>query len=86
MTMPCIVLGRPLLLGLLHACTTINLNLLASIGAVVSCLFLSGKCSGFYSLDSALNSCQFVLAILMGASVLPGPVGVCTHCGSVVVA
>ncbi len=53
MTMLCIVLGQPLLLGLLHAHTTIGLDLLASIGGIVSCLFLVGACSGFCSLNLA---------------------------------
>ena len=50
MTMPCIVPKQPLLLGLLHVHTTIGLDLLASIGGIVSCMFLVGACSGFYSL------------------------------------
>ena len=75
MAMPCIVLERYLLLGLLHAHTTIGLDLSASIGGIVSCLFLVGACSGFYRLDLALISCQLVLTVLLGANVLPGPVG-----------
>ena len=50
MTMSCIVPEQPILLGLLHVHTTIGLNLLASIGGIVSYLFLVGACSGFYSL------------------------------------
>jgi hypothetical protein len=50
MTMPCIVPDQPLLLGLLHVYTTIGLDLLASVGGIVSCLFLVGACSGFFSL------------------------------------
>ena len=48
MTMPCIVPEQPLLLGLLHVHTTTGLDLVASIGGIVSCLFLVGACSGFY--------------------------------------
>jgi len=45
MTMPCIVRGQLLLLGLSHAHAIIGLRLLASIGAIVSYLFLVGACS-----------------------------------------
>jgi len=78
MTMPCIVLGQLLLLGLSHAHTIIGLSLLAGIGAIVSYLFLVGACSGFYSLDLVLISCKSFLAVLLGAGMLPGPVG-CAH-------
>ncbi len=73
MTMPCIVQGQPLLLGLLHARITIGLNLVAGIGGIVSCPFLVGAYKGFYS----GNSCQLplFLAVLLGASMLLGPVG-----------
>jgi len=47
----------------------------ASIGSIVSCLFLVGACSGFYSLDLALISCQLFSDILLGASMLREPVG-----------
>ena len=68
----------------MHAHATIGLNLLASIGGIVGCLFLVGACSGFYSLDLALISCRLFLNVLL---VLSEPVGprVCTHCGSVAV-
>ncbi len=46
MTMPYIVPEQPLLLGLMHVHTTIGLDLLASIGGIVSCLFLVGACNG----------------------------------------
>jgi hypothetical protein len=75
MIMPCIVLGRPLLLGLSHAHTITGSGLLASIGGIVSCLFLVGACSGFYNLDLVLISCHLFLAVLLGASMLPGLVG-----------
>ncbi len=77
MAMPCIVLGQLLLLGLLHAHTIIGLSLLTSIGAIVSYLFLVGACSGFCSLGLVLFNCQF-LVVLLGASMLPGPIG-CVH-------
>ncbi len=41
MTMPCIVLGQPLLLGLSHAYTIIGLGLLASVGGQLP---VSGRC------------------------------------------
>ena len=77
MTRPCIVLEQPLLLGVLHAHTTIGSDLLASIGGNASCLFLVGACSCFYSLDNvmALINCQLFSAVLLEASVLPEPVG-----------
>ena len=37
-----------------------------------------GACSGFYSLDLVLISCQLFLAVLLEASMLPGPIG-CAH-------
>ena len=63
MTVPCIVLGQLLLSGLSHAHTIIGLNLLASIGAIVSYLFLVGACSDFCSLDLVLISCQLFLGV-----------------------
>ena len=79
MTMPGIVPEQPLLLGLLHVHTTIGLDLLASIGEIVSCLFLEtdlvGACSGFYSLGCALISCQLFSDVLLGVSMLPEPIG-----------
>ena len=72
MTMSCFVLEQPLLWGLLHAHTTIALDILASIGGIVGCLFLVGACSGFYSLHLALISRQSFLGVLL---VFPGPVG-----------
>ena len=70
--MPCIVLEQPLRWGLLHAHTTIGLDLFASIGNIVGCLFLVGAYSGFYSLDLALISCRLFLGVLL---VLSEPVG-----------
>jgi len=78
MTMPCIVLGQLLLLGLSHAHTIIGLSLLASVGVTVSYLFLVGACSDFYSLGLVLISCQLFLTVLLKASMLPGPIG-CAH-------
>ena len=66
---------QPLLLGLLHVHTTIGLDLLASIGGIVSCLYLLGACSGFYSLGWALISCQLFSDLLLGVSMLPEPIG-----------
>ena len=53
------------LLGLLHVHTTIGLDLLASIGGIVSCLFLVGACSGFFSLGWALINCQLFSGVLL---------------------
>ncbi len=78
MTMPRIVLGQPLLLGLSHAHTIIGSSLLARVDSTVSYLFLVGACSNFCSLDLVLTSCQLCLAVLLGASLLPGLVG-CAH-------
>jgi len=75
MTMPCIVPDQPLLLGLLHVYTTIGLDLSASVGGIVSCLFLVGACSGFFSLGWALINCQLFLDVLLGVSMLPEPIG-----------
>ncbi len=72
MTMPCIVPEQPLLLGLWHVHTTIGLDLSAGI---VSCLFLVGACSGFYSLGWALINCQSFSGVLLGVSMLPEPIG-----------
>ncbi len=76
--MPCIVLGLLLLVGLSYAHTIIGLSLLASVGAIVSYLFLVGACSDFYSLGLVLFSCQLFLTVLLEASMLPGPIG-CAH-------
>ena len=73
--MPCIVPEQPLLLGLLHVHTTIGLDLLASIGGIVSCLFLVGACSGFFSLGWALINCQLFPDVLLGLSTLQEPIG-----------
>ena len=43
------------------------------------------RCSDFYGLDLVLIGCQLFLAVLLEASMLPGPMG-CTHCGDVAVA
>ncbi len=75
MTVPCIVPEPPLLLGLLHVHTTIGLGLLAGTCGIVSCLFLVGACSGFYSLGWALINCQLLSGVLLGVSMLPEPIG-----------
>ena len=82
MTMPCIVPEQPLLLGLLHVhiCvyTPIGLDL---IGGIVSCLFLVGACSGFFSklfrlpAQWALINCQLFSDVFLGVSMLPEPLG-----------
>ena len=64
-----------LLLGLWHVHTTIGLDLLAGTGGIVSCLFLVGACSGFYSLGWALINCQSFSGVLLGVSMLPEPIG-----------
>ncbi len=81
MTMPCIAQGQPLLLGLLNAHITIDLKHVASIGGIVSCLFLVGACGGLHS----YTSCQLPLFVASFCWMLPGP-GVSTYCGSVAVA
>ena len=75
MTIPCIVAEQPCLLGLLLVHTTIGFDLLASIGGTVSCLFLVGACSGFYSLGWALISWQLFSDVLLGVSTLSEPIG-----------
>jgi len=66
----------------LHACTTSVLGLLVSwrgsVGSVVSYLCLVGACNGFCCLDLILITCQFFLAVLLGARFLPGLLG-CAH-------
>ena len=47
--MPYTVQGRPLLLVLSAALTIIGLDVLATVGDTVSCLFLEGVCNAFYS-------------------------------------
>ena len=84
MTMPCVVPEQPLLLGWWHVHTTIGLDLLAGTGGIVSCLFLVGACSGFYSLGWALINCQSFSGVLLG--VFARANRVCTHRGSVAVA
>ena len=68
MTMPCIVPEQPLLLGLLHVHTTIGLDLSVDTGGIVSCLFLVGACSGFYSLGWALINCQLFSGVFLGSA------------------
>ena len=89
MTMPCIVPGQPLLLGLLHVCTTIGLNLLASIGGIVNCLFLERSGRRMQRvLQFRLGSHQLpiVLGRLAGGQHVARASRVCTQCGSVAVA
>ena len=86
MTMPCIVLGQPLLLGFSHAHTIIGLGLSASVGGIVSCLFLVGACSSFYSQDLVLISCQLFFGRFAGGQHVARASRICTHCGSVAVA
>ncbi len=62
--------------GIAH--TIIGLRLLASIGGPVTYLFLVDACSAFCTSDLVLIDCQLYLAVLLGASMLPGPVG-CAH-------
>jgi len=61
--------------SLVSASCTIGLDLLASIGGIVSCLFLVGACSGFFSLGWALINCQLFSGVLLGVSMLPEPIG-----------
>ncbi len=58
--------------------TIIGLSLVASVGGTVSYLFLAGACSNFCSLHLVLISKQLYLAVLLGASTMPGLVG-CAH-------
>ncbi len=85
MTMPCIVLGQPLLLGLLHAYTIMGFKVVASTGSFVSCPFLVTACSDFYSLDwlSSVASCSWPFA---GGRHVARADRVCMHDGSVAVA
>ena len=46
-----------------------------STGGIVSCLFLVGACSGFYSLGWALINCQSFWGVLLGVSMLPESIG-----------
>ncbi len=66
---------QPLLLGLLHVHTTIGLDRLAGIGGFLSCLFLVGACSGFFSTGWAVIKCQLFSGVLLGVSMLPEPIG-----------
>ena len=55
-----------------HSQTIMGLGLLASVGGIVSCLFLVGamRCHAANRLCSQI--CEFFSAILLGASMLPG--------------
>ncbi len=78
-----------LLSGLSHANTIIGLSLLASIGAIVSYLFLVGACSDFYSLDLVLiadDQLPVVLGRFAGGQHVARANRVGTHCGGVAVA
>ena len=55
--MPYTVLGQPHLLGLSAALAITGLDFLASVGDTVSCLFLAGVCSAFYSSGLLLTTC-----------------------------
>ncbi len=79
MTMPCVVLGQPLLLGLWHAHTIIGSGLLASIGGIVSCLFLVR----FLQFRLGSHQLPIVLGRFAGGQHVARASRVCTHCGSV---
>ena len=59
--MPYTVLGQPHLLGLSAALTITGLDLQASVGSTVSCLFLAGVCNAFYSSGLLLTTCLLLL-------------------------
>ena len=46
------------------------LDLLASVGDTVSCLFLVGVCNAFYSSGLALTTCILLLVGFLGANML----------------
>ena len=72
--MPC-----PSLLGLSAAPIT-GLSLLASVGGVVSYLFLVDACSAFCGSDLGLTVCLLLLVDLAADSGLPEQTGyACTH-------
>ena len=68
--MPYTVLGQPRLLELSAALTITGLDLLASVGDTVSCLFLAGICNAFYSLDLLLITCLLSLVNFPGTNML----------------
>ena len=88
MTMPCIVLGQLLLLGLSHAHTIIGLSLLASTGAIVSYLFpVSGRrMQRFLQFRLGSHQLPVVLGRFAGGQHVARANRVCTHCGGVTVA
>ena len=68
--MPYTVLGQPRLLGLSAALTITGLDLLASVGNTVSCLFLAGVCNAFYSSGLLLTACPLLLVDFPGTNML----------------
>ena len=70
MTMPCTVVGQPLLLGLSHAHNIITpVSLSASVGMADG--FLVGACSSCYILHLVLG-CQLILTVMLWANMFPG--------------
>ena len=67
---PYTVLGQPRLLGLSAALTITGLDLLASVGDTVSCLFLVLACNAFYSSNLALTTCLLLLVGFLGTDML----------------
>jgi len=86
MTMPCIVLGRLLLLGLSHAHTIIGLSLLAGIGAIVSYPVSGRRMQRFLQFRLGSHQLQVVLGRFAGGRHVARASRVCTHCGGVAVA
>ena len=68
--MPYNVLGQPHLLGSSAALTTTGLDLLASVGDTVSCLFLAGVCNAFYKSGLLLTTCLLLLVDFPGTNML----------------
>ena len=68
--MPYTVLGQPHLLGLSAALTISGLDLLASVGNTVSCLFLAGVCDAFSSSDLLLTTCLLLLVDIPNTNML----------------
>ena len=68
--MPYTVLGLPHLLGLSAALTITELDLLASVGDTVSCLFLAGICNAFYSSGLLRTTCLLLLVDFPGTNML----------------
>ena len=72
---PYTVLGQPRLLGLSAALTITGLDLLASVGDTLSCLFLVGVCNAFCSSGLVPTTCLLLLVGFLGTNMLQGLTG-----------